>query len=104
MQLLDEVKNKILYLDTCTAAYLLAHAAWSACDHRKLPGPSTLQISAALDRSNKHLVTELQRITGHPDYSNRDQSEMLRWLNDKGYTSYVAKQLKTTKKKLVDWV
>lgn len=103
MQLLNEVKAKIQYLHTCTAAYLLAHAAWSACDHRKLPGPSTLQISAALDHSNKHLIAELQRITDQPDYSNRDQAEMLCWLHDNGYSGYVAKQLKTTKNKLVDW-
>jgi len=103
MHLLEEVKAKIIYLSSCTAAYLLAHAAWSACDHRKLPGPSVLQLSAALDHSNKELINQLQRITDQPDYSNRDQAEMLRWLNDHGYTAYIAKQLKTTKNKLVDW-
>jgi len=103
MKLLDIVKTKIVKLHTCSAAYLLAHAAWSACDHRELPGPSALEMSATLDAGNLELVNYLQRITTMDDYSNPDQAEMLRWLDQAGYTSYVAKQLKTTRKKLVDW-
>jgi hypothetical protein len=104
MKLLEEVKEKITYLHTCSAAYILAHAAWSACDHRSLPGPSTLEVSAQLDDDNIKLIGDLQRITRKTDYSNTDQAEMLRWLDSNCYSSYVAKQVKITKKKLVDWV
>ena len=105
MQLLEAVKKKITYLHTCRGAYILAHAAWSACDHRYLPGPSALEISANLDLGNIELVHMLQQITGMADYSNPDQAEMLRWIHEQpfGYSNYIAKQLKTTKKKLIDW-
>jgi len=104
MELLDDIKQKINYLGTCTAAYILAHAAWSACDHRELPAPSALKISVSLDSSNVEMVAQLQQITTCHDYSNSDQAEMLRWLDSNGYSGYVAKQVKITKKKLVDWV
>ncbi len=104
MKLLDTVKRKISLLGGCSAAYILAHAAWSACDHRKLPGPSTLEISVVLDEGNTRLFFHLNQITGFPDYSNDDQAEMLRWLDEAGYSRYVAKQVKMPKKKLVDWV
>lgn len=104
MKLLEDVKNKIIYLHTCSAAYILAHAAWSACDHRELPGPSALRVSVALDSSNKELVYQLQQITSCHDYSNDDQAEMLKWLDSNDYSNYVAKQVKTTRKKLADWV
>lgn len=103
MEILDQVRNKIMYLHTCNAAYILAHAAWSACDHRELPGPSVISVSASLDSSNVELVYRLQQITTHMDYSNDDQAKMLRWLHDNGYSRYVAKQVKTTMKKLIDW-
>lgn len=104
MELLKKVKQKIASLHTCESAYLLAHAAWSACDHRQLPGPSAMEISSGLDDSNKKLVFQLQHITLFPDYSNSDQAEMLRWLHNSGYSKYVAKRAKTTMKKLIDWV
>ena len=103
MNVLEEVKKKIAYLTTCSSAYLLAHAAWSACDHRCLPGPSVLDISADLDSECQKYIFNLQQITSFPDYSNSDQAEMLRWLHKNGYSSYVAKKVKTTKNKLVDW-
>lgn len=104
MDILERTKTKIASLSGCSAAYLLAHAAWSACDHRELPGPSFLELSSTLDGSNKELAWQLMNISVLGDYSNRDQAEMLYWLHDRGYSSYVAKQLKTTKKKLVDWI
>lgn len=103
MKLLETIKQRISSLSGCEAAYILAHASWSACDHRKFSGPSALQTSSALDSSNQELVWMLYAITSQADYSNNAQAAMLRWLNERGYTSYVAKQLKTTKKKLVDW-
>lgn len=103
MDLLDKVKQKIDSLYSCDAAYILAHAAWSACDHRKPPGPSALEVSAKLDSSNTEIVQQLYDITAHYDYSNADQTEMLRWLHQRDFSGYIAKQLKTTKKKLVDW-
>jgi len=103
MMLLEIVKKRIDYLDSCTAAFILAHAAWSACDHREQPGPSALHISYSLDSSNIELVTQLQKITCCDDYSNSDQVEMLKWLHSSGYSKYIARRLKTTIKKLVDW-
>lgn len=104
MKILDVVKERILSLNTCSAAYLLAHAAWSACDHRKLPGPSALEISVVLDEKNTRLFFHLCQISGFHDYSNDDQAAMLHWLHEAGYSKYVAKQVKMPKKKLVDWV
>lgn len=104
MQVLDNAKAKISQLSGCHAAYLLAHAAWSACDHRELPGPSCLETSSTLDASNKELLFSLQQISCLPDYSNSDQAAMLRWLHEQGYSSYIAKKVKTTKAKLVDWL
>lgn len=103
MKLLEEVKQKLIYLNDCSAAFVVAHAAWSACDHRELPGPSALSISATLDNDNIHLIGQLQQITTNIDYSNDDQAEMLRWLNNKGYSRYIAKQVKVKLSKLVDW-
>ena len=103
MKLLEIMKEKILYLGGCSAAYIVAHAAWSACDHRSLPGPSVLEVSASLDEGNKELLTQLNQITLFTDYSNSDQAEMLRWLHKAGYSSYVAKQVKMAKNKLIDW-
>lgn len=103
MKLLNVVKDRISSLGGCSGAYLLAHAAWSACDHRKLPGPSSLEISVVLDEKNTRLFFHLCKISGFHDYSNDDQAEMLRWLHEKGYSSYVAKQVKMYKNKLVDW-
>lgn len=103
MVLLDKVKKKIDYLHTCSAAYILAHAAWSACDHRLLPGPSALEISCSLDQDNYDLVVQLQRLSVCTDYDNSAQAEMLRWLHSAGYSKYVAKKVKSTMKKLVDW-
>lgn len=103
MDLLEKVKFKIAELNTCSAAYILAHAAWSACDHRELPGPSVLEVSHRLDKGNIDLVSQLQNITRCTDYSNTDQAEMLRWLHSSGYSKHVAKQVKKTMKTLVDW-
>jgi len=94
MQILEAVKQKLNYLNDSPAAYLLAHAAWSACDHRELPGPSALRVSAVMDSGNIDLVNQLQRITTCPDYSNDDQFEMLGWLHSKGYSNHIAKQVK----------
>ncbi len=104
MELLERVKAKINKLGRCSAAYILAHAAWSSCDHRELPGPSLLRVSVALDPSNTELFFQLNQITTYSDYSNDDQAEMLRWLDKSGYSGYVSKQVKVTKKKLIDWV
>lgn len=104
MEILEIAKKRLNFLDTCSAAYLLAHAVWSACDHRKIPGPSTLEISVVLDKSNTELFFKLNEITTFSDYSNDDQAEMLRWLDEAGYSSYVAKTVKIPKKKLVDWI
>lgn len=83
MILLEQVKKKIAALHTCPAAYILAHAAWSACDHRDVPGPSALTISSRLDSNNINLLSQLQQITTREDYSNSDQAEMLRWLHSR---------------------
>ena len=99
MQILESVKRQLTRLHTCSSAYVLAHAAWSACDHRALPGPSLLEISSQLDESNKRLVNHLMHISSSVDYRNDDQAEMLRWLDKSGYSAYVAKQVKMTKKK-----
>jgi len=104
MDLLEEVKGKIADLHTCDAAYILAHAAWSACDFRMLPGPCVFEVSVSLDAGNAVLISRLQRLSLENDFHNGDQALMLRWLHDNGYSAYVAKQVKMTKKKLVDWV
>lgn len=104
MDLLQRVKQKINSLHTCDSAYILAHAAWSACDHRQIPGPSAMEVSSVLDENNKKLVFQLQQITLFRDYDNSEQAEMLRWLHNVGYSKYVAKRAKTTMKKLIDWV
>lgn len=103
MQVLEQVKGRINTLQTCDAAYILAHAAWSACDHRMPPGPCAMEVSSKLDSNNRELVFQLQQITNQPDFSNSDQAEMLRWLHSAGYTRYLCKQLKTKKNKLIDW-
>lgn len=103
MEILEQAKQKINYLHTCDAAYILAHAAWSACDHRMYPGPSIFEVSCDLDASNKQIIFGLMQIAQQPDFSNSDQAEMLRWLHDRGYTKYLCKQFKTTAKKLIDW-
>lgn len=103
MKLLEQVKEQLLALHSCDSAFILAHAAWSACDGRKLSGPSCLEISAGLDDTNKTLVAKLNGITMQTDYSNSDQSEMLRWLHAQRYSRYIAKTLKMAKTKLVDW-
>jgi hypothetical protein len=104
MKLLEEVKNKISYLEHCSSAYILAHAAWSACDHRLINGPSILECTGKLDTSNRILINELQQITSYDDYSNADQASMLAWLHENQYSSYIAKKVKMTHKKLVDWI
>ena len=103
MNLLEQVKGKITELHTCDAAYILAHAAWSACDFRMLPGPCVFKVSVALDGGNAELISKLQRLSLEVDFHNGDQAEMLRWLHTNGYSAYVAKKVKMTKKNLVDW-
>lgn len=103
MNILEQVKQKITSLYGCDSSYILAHAAWSACDHRNFNGPSALAVSTGLDSGNKGLVNRLYDITSHYDYSNVDQAEMLKWLHENEFSGYIAKQLKTTKKNLVDW-
>ncbi len=100
MEILELVKERITYLSHCSGAYRMAHAAWSACDHRDLPGPSVLEISVGLDEGNKELYFKLCKIITYPDYSNDDQAEMLRWLDEAGYSKYVAKQVKMTQKQV----
>lgn len=103
MEILEQAKQQISYLHTCDSAYILAHAAWSACDHRMYPGPCAMEIGSSLDGTRKQLVFQLQQITNQPDFSNSDQAEMLRLLHARGYTKYLCKQFKTTAKKLIDW-
>lgn len=103
MEVLELAKERINALHTCDSAYIIAHAAWSACDHRMQPGPCAMEISSKLDERHTRLVFQLQQITVQPDFDNSDQAEMLRWLHKKGYTKYLCKQLKTTKAKLIDW-
>ena len=103
MDLLEEVKNKIADLHTCDAAYILAHAAWSACDFRMLPGPCVFEVSVSLDAGNAELVSRLQRLSLENDFHNGDQALMLRWLLLCACREYEGKRVKMTKKKLVDW-
>lgn len=104
MELLDEMQKKIEWLGHCDGAYIMAHATWAACDHREVCGPGALTLSHKLDPGNKERVDALNRITLQNDYNNCDQADMLKWLHDKGFSGYVAKQIKWTKKRLVDWV
>ncbi len=83
MKSLDEVKQKIIEMGHCKAAYTLAHAAASACNQSY--GVSLLRISAGLDYYNMKLVAVLFNITKQPDFSNADQTEMLYWLDENGW-------------------
>lgn len=103
MEILEQLKTKIDYLGHSDAGEILAHAAWAACDHRGIPGPSILRASTVLDARNNELLRDLHMITAMPDYSNADQAQMLRWLHEREFSGYVAKQVKRAKNKLVDW-
>lgn len=103
MDILEQAKQKIVYLHTCDSAYIIAHAAWSACDHRMYPGPCAMDISSGLDSENREIVFGLQNITNQPDFSNSDQEAMLHWLHARGYSKWLAKKFKTHAKKLIWW-
>lgn len=104
MNLLDRIEKKIESLGRSGGAYVMAHATWSACDHRKVCGPSSLEISVALDPSNKELVDQLNRITQESDYCNEHQAAMLNWLHEHKFSEYVAQKVKIEPKLLVDWI
>jgi len=82
---LDNVKNKMIKMGRCKATNTLGHALASACN--QLYGVSFLRICVGLDPANKKLVLGLFDIANQPDFSNRDQDEMLYWLDENGYLS-----------------
>lgn len=87
MESLDDVRNKMIKMGKCKATYTLAHAAASACSQKY--GVSFLRVCVGLDLSNKKLVLGLFDIANQVDFSNRDQDEMLYWLDNNGYLSNI---------------
>lgn len=71
MKLIDSVLDQIQCLEKSKAAYILAHALYSACVGT--PGPSLLKVSVALDSNNRELFCKLVQIAFEPDYSNSAQ-------------------------------
>lgn len=78
--LINEMMAQIEYLHRCNAAYLMAHALYSACHHGDFPGPNILNLSSGLDRGNKELVGRLLYLTSEPDYSNDAQDNARDWI------------------------
>ncbi len=85
MKSLDNVRNKMIIMGKGKATSTLAHAAASACSQNY--GVSFLRICVGLDPANKNLVLGLFNIANQPDFSNKDQDEMLYWLDNNGYLS-----------------
>lgn len=85
MESLDNVRNKMIKMGRCKATYTLAHGAASACNQKY--GVSFLRICVGLDFENKQLILGLFDIANQHDFSNRDQDEMLHWLDMNGYLS-----------------
>jgi hypothetical protein len=87
MKLLDKAKGKIISLERCNAAYIVAYATAAACSKRYCV--NLLEVSANLGYENLELVLQLCKISHECDYSNADQDEMLAWLDQNLYLKNV---------------
>ena len=82
MKLIDKAVQKIIELDSCKAAHIMAQALYSACT-TGCPGPSLITVSAALDDENRALFCELASICDEPDFSNVDQDRAIRFVRQR---------------------
>ena len=80
MIVIDEAITAIKKMGPCGGHDILARALYSACHHGSFPGPSLLDVSVVLDIKNTKLFLDLCLISRQPDYSNKDQSEAVKWL------------------------
>ena len=84
MKLIDEV---LAVIDDGTWGWekhpqILAEALYAACK-RSAPGPNFLAIATNLDQENRSLVTRLMSLTEEIDYSNDDQYQAAKYLQEK---------------------